>query len=102
MGCAAHGHRGGRRYWNVRTPERYVAAIEEGRSPEAAAEVLDPDARRAESLQLAIRTKGGVPAGAVPPEVVADLDGLVETDGDRVVLTPRGRLLANEVAIRLG
>src|SRR5258708_30605335 len=27
IGCAAHGHTGGRRWWNVRTPERYVAAV---------------------------------------------------------------------------
>ena len=26
IGCAAHGHTGGRRWWNVRTPERYIAA----------------------------------------------------------------------------
>ena len=24
FGCAAHSHRGGRRWWNVRTPERYI------------------------------------------------------------------------------
>ncbi|MCU1453768.1 MAG: hemN [Acidimicrobiales bacterium] len=101
VGCAAHGHRLGRRSWNVRTPERYLAAISEGRSPEAGAEALDPAARRVESLQLAIRTRTGVPASAVDPEVMAELDGLVATTDDRVVLTPRGRLLANEVAIRL-
>ena len=31
FGCAAHSHRAGRRWWNVRTPERYVALIEAGR-----------------------------------------------------------------------
>src|SRR5205814_8490875 len=36
IGCAAHSHRAGRRWWNVRTPERYIAAVGEGRSPEAA------------------------------------------------------------------
>lgn len=102
VGCAAHGHVGGRRYWNHRTPERYVAAIEAGRSPESGSEVLDDRARRVEGLQLAIRTRGGVPATAVPDRFVEDLDGLVAREGDRVVLTPAGRLLANEVAIRLG
>jgi hypothetical protein len=29
------------------------------------------------------------------------LDGLVRAEGDRVVLTVAGRLLANEVALRL-
>ena len=27
FGCAAHSHRAGRRWWNVRTPERYIAAV---------------------------------------------------------------------------
>jgi oxygen-independent coproporphyrinogen-3 oxidase len=101
VGCAAHGHRDGRRSWNLRTPERYVAAIEAGRSPEAGAEELAADERRVEGLQLAIRTKRGVARADVADAVLAELDGLVEEVGDRVVLTTDGRLLANEVAIRL-
>ncbi len=101
VGCAAHGHQGGRRYWNYRTPERYVAAIEEGRSPEAGAEELEPAERRIEALQLGIRTRDGIPSAEVADDVVADLDGLVVRRGDRVVLTPEGRFLANAVAIRL-
>jgi coproporphyrinogen III oxidase-like Fe-S oxidoreductase len=82
----------------VRTPERYLAAIEGGHSPIAATEVLDDDQRRAEWLQLAIRTRDGVPAGVVP----GDVDELItRTDDGRVVLTVAGRLLANEVAVRL-
>ncbi len=102
IGCAAHGHRAGRRYWNHRTPERYLAAIESGQSPESGAETLDDADRRVEGLQLAIRTRGGVPSEDVDPSVLEDLEGLVERQGHRVVLTEPGRLLANEVAIRLG
>jgi oxygen-independent coproporphyrinogen-3 oxidase len=98
FGCAGHSHRGGRRYWNVRTPERYIAAIGGGRSPEAAGERLGPADRRLEALQLAVRTRLGVPAESLP---VAELRDLVSLDGDRAVLTRRGRLLANEVALRL-
>jgi putative oxygen-independent coproporphyrinogen III oxidase len=98
FGCAGHSHRGGRRFWNVRTPERYIEAVTAGRSPVAAGERLDGDARRLEALQLAVRTRAGVPAATLPVE---ELDDLVETVGDRAVLTPRGRLLANEVALRL-
>ncbi len=102
VGCAAHGHLDGRRYWNHRTPERFIASIEEGRSPESGSEVLGADDRRVEGLQLAIRTRQGVPAAALPDRTVEALEGLVErTADDRVVLTPAGRLLANEVAIRL-
>jgi putative oxygen-independent coproporphyrinogen III oxidase len=98
-GCAAHGHRHGRRYWNVRTPERYCELIESGCSPEAGFEKLDPDQRRIEALQLAIRTSEGVPAGSLD---VSDLDGFVEVNADgRAHLTLNGRLLANEVSLRL-
>jgi oxygen-independent coproporphyrinogen-3 oxidase len=101
FGCAGHSHRAGRRFWNVRTPERYIAAVTEGRSPEAGGEELDAPGRRLEALQLAVRTKEGVPVGALGPSDLADLDGLVEKRDERLVLTPRGRLLANEVAVRL-
>jgi oxygen-independent coproporphyrinogen-3 oxidase len=98
FGCAGHSHRSGRRSWNVHTPERYIAAIDEGRSPEAAGERLDAGDRRLEALQLAVRTRSGVPAASLP---VDELDDLVALDGDRAILTVRGRLLANEVALRL-
>lgn len=99
FGCAGHSHRGGRRYWNVRTPERYIGAVAAGRSPEAAGEQLDPAARRLEALQLAVRTRNGVPAAALPVGELGDL--VAVEDDDRAVLTVRGRLLANEVALRL-
>jgi len=99
LGCAAHSHRHGRRWWNVRTPERYLEAIEAGRSAEAAGERLDADARRLERLQLELRTLDGVPASALPDDDA--LDGLVSVSGDRAHLTLRGRMLANEVALRL-
>jgi oxygen-independent coproporphyrinogen-3 oxidase len=98
LGCAAHSHQSGRRWWNVRTPDRYIEAIEAGRSPEAAAEDLSPEQRRLEGLQLAVRTRAGVPAAAIPVDEVA---GLVEVDSDQARLTREGRLLANEVEIRL-
>jgi putative oxygen-independent coproporphyrinogen III oxidase len=98
VGCAAHSHRGGRRWWNVRTPERYLALVSSGRSAAAAGEDLDDVTRRTERLQLSLRTRDGVPAGTLDP---AELPGLVEERGERIVLTRAGRLLANEVSLRL-
>ncbi len=98
FGSAAHSHRDGHRWWNVRTPERYVAAVRDNESTEAAGENLDEDTRRIEGLQLALRMSDGVPVAALD---TAGLDGLVVTDGERVRLTRRGRLLANEVSLRL-
>jgi oxygen-independent coproporphyrinogen-3 oxidase len=98
FGCAAHSHLAGRRWWNVRTPERYVDLVARGESVEAASETLDSETRRIEALQLALRTREGVPAEALD---ASELDGLVARDGERLVLTRSGRLLANAVALRL-
>ncbi|MEI6496114.1 MAG: radical SAM family heme chaperone HemW [Actinomycetota bacterium] len=98
FGSAAHSHREGRRWWNVRTPERYIGAVMEGETTEASGELLDPEARRIEGLQLALRMREGVPADCLDTD---ELDDLVVVTGDRVALTRRGRLLANEVSLRL-
>jgi oxygen-independent coproporphyrinogen-3 oxidase len=109
VGCAAHGHRAGRRFWNLRTPERYLAAVAAGALTEAGSETLDADARRAEATVLALRTArgiklGGVEADSLPVSTCIDElteIGLLARSGDRAVLTRRGRLLGNEVAVRL-
>jgi coproporphyrinogen III oxidase-like Fe-S oxidoreductase len=99
IGSAAHSHRAGHRWWNVRTPDRYVAVLASGGSATAGEEVLTDEQRRFEGLALALRTPAGVPADALPEE--HDLDGLVERVDGRAVLTVRGRLLANAVTARL-
>jgi putative oxygen-independent coproporphyrinogen III oxidase len=98
FGCAAHSHRDGRRWWNVRTPERYIDAVAAGESAEAAGETLDAATRRFERLELQIRMPEGVPLDALDGDA---LPGLVERHGDRWVLTRRGRLMANDIATRL-
>jgi len=101
FGCAAHAHVEGRRWWNLRTPDRYIAAVNAGESVEASAEVLDPDTRRIEALQLTLRTSGGVPVSSLSHEDRVELGPLlIERDG-RLHLSLEGRLLANEVAVRL-
>jgi oxygen-independent coproporphyrinogen-3 oxidase len=108
IGCAAHGHTVtaghdgapvSRRWWNVRTPDRYIALIGAGASPEAGHETLAGAERDDEAAMLALRTRAGVPAGPAAERLVAD--GLAERQGGRVVLTPAGRLLANEATARL-
>ena len=64
IGCASHSHRAGRRFWNLRTPDRYIDAVASGATVEAADERLDDDARALEALQLSLRTRHGVPADA--------------------------------------
>ncbi len=96
--AAAHSHRAGRRWWNVRTPDRYIALVGAGESPEAAGETLDDETRELEGLQLALRTREGVPLGTLDTE---PLESFVEVRGDRVVLTRAGRLVANDISTRL-
>ncbi len=98
FGCAAHSHIAGRRFWNVRTPERYIEAVEHGTTPEGGSEALDERERRIEKLQLQLRMRAGVPAEALDGEA---LPGLVELIDDHWVLTRRGRLMANAVALKL-
>jgi oxygen-independent coproporphyrinogen-3 oxidase len=98
FGCAAHSHRAGRRWWNVRTPERYIELVSADRPTEAAGEQLDDATRRLEGLQLALRTSDGVPLDALDGR---SLPGLVQRVGERWVLTRAGRLMANEVSLRL-
>src|SRR5581483_8916289 len=92
IGCAAHSHEAGRRWWNVRTPERFIALVASGASPEAVSETLDEPTRKLERLQLALRTRTGVPHDALADDDLPD--GLVERSGGRARLTPAGRLLA--------
>lgn len=99
VGCAAHGHRDGHRFWNVRHLDRYLAALASRRSPVAGEETLGARERVLEGLELALRTRLGVPAEALDDD--PDLEGLVEREGARVRLSRRGRLLANEVSLRL-
>jgi oxygen-independent coproporphyrinogen-3 oxidase len=103
FGCAAHSHSAGRRWWNVRTPERYVNLVSAGGCVEASAEVLDDETRRLERLQLLLRTRDGVPADAFTAETRLLLDDLLAPHPDdptRRVLTRRGRLMANEISTR--
>ena len=98
FGCAAHSHSAGRRWWNVRTPDRYIDLVAQGASTEAAGEDLDEETRRFEGLELRLRTREGVPLDRLDGEA---LPGIVEQRGDRWVLTRRGRLMANEVSTHL-
>jgi putative oxygen-independent coproporphyrinogen III oxidase len=103
IGCAAHGHTDGRRWWNIRTPDRYIEAVQSGTTAVAGDERLEPAARAVEAFALALRTRAGVGAADAPAAAIDDLAavGLVERHGGTVVLTRRGRLLASDVTARL-
>jgi putative oxygen-independent coproporphyrinogen III oxidase len=100
FGSAAHSHRHGRRFWNVRTPDRYVAMVREGVRPLGGEERLDVVTQRFERDSLALRTAKGVPLEAF--DSLDEIAHLVSVRDGRVTLAPNGRLLANQVILRLG
>lgn len=99
FGSAAHSHRRGRRFWNVRTPDRYVELLERGESPLGGEEFLDDATQQFERDSLAMRTARGVPLEAF--DSLEEIAHLVTVDHGRVVLTPPARLVANQVIVRL-
>ncbi|WP_370618901.1 radical SAM family heme chaperone HemW [Mumia sp. Pv 4-285] len=109
FGPGAHSHVAGTRWWNVKHPAAYAKRLADGRSPGHGREVLDAETRRVEQVLLESRLRDGMTterldaAGrAVVPALVSD--GLVETrpaEAGLVVLTLRGRLLADAVVRRL-
>jgi oxygen-independent coproporphyrinogen-3 oxidase len=106
IGPGAHSHVGGVRWWNVKHPARYAAALAAGRSPGHAREVLDDDARHTEQVLLQLRLAEGLPLDLLSPAGRErarreQADGLLDPVGDRLVLTRTGRLLADGIALRL-
>jgi len=105
VGPGAHSHVGGVRWWNVRHPRAYAERLADGGSPAAGREVLDAGQQHAERVLLGVRLASGLPVTVLPTEhrhrvrgLVAD--GLVDPGAasrNRVVLTRRGRLLADTV-----
>lgn len=106
LGTAAHGHWQGRRWWNLRPTERYVAEVEAGRAPLGGQEILDPDQRRSERLLTGLRTVEGVRWAEVEPVDAAAREtlvaaGLLTDDREHVRATARGLPLADGLTRRL-
>ncbi|GGL84476.1 radical SAM family heme chaperone HemW [Nakamurella endophytica] len=109
IGPGAHSHVGGVRWWNRKHPHAYGSALADGRSPGQGREVLDADARRLEDVLLRLRLRDGLPldllsTGGRARAAEAAGEGLLEHPAlraGRAVLTLRGRLLADGLAVRL-
>jgi putative oxygen-independent coproporphyrinogen III oxidase len=107
IGPGAHSHVGGVRWWNVKHPSAYAARLAAAASPAHAREMLTPEQRLAERVLLGVRLSDGLPIAELPDRArVAPLiaDGLVDGGraiGGRLVLTLRGRLLADTVVAAL-
>ena len=109
FGPGAHSHVSGVRWWNVKHPARYAAMLEAGQSPAAGRETLDVGARHTERVMLGVRMRHGLESAelteagraAVPQLAGWGLIDRVEAEDGRVVLTQRGRLMADAVVREL-
>jgi oxygen-independent coproporphyrinogen-3 oxidase len=109
FGPGAHSHVGDVRWWNVKHPARYAALVESGASPAAGRETLDERGRFTERVMLGVRLREGLSMDDLPESAEAVARqlagwGLIEhpslSDG-RIVLTQRGRLMADAVVREL-
>jgi oxygen-independent coproporphyrinogen-3 oxidase len=101
-GPGAHGYVGSTRWWNVKHPNAYAEALSSAALPIAGFEQLDTGALHTEDVMLKTRLRQGLSIellGDAERERAdtAVADGLLAPDGARLVLTPRGRLLADAV-----
>jgi len=101
-GPGAHGFVDSVRWWNVKHPNAYASALAEGALPIADFEELDAATRHIEDVMLRLRLRAGLPLAMLTEDervrargVIAD--GLLTEHDGRVVLTDRGRLLADGV-----
>jgi oxygen-independent coproporphyrinogen-3 oxidase len=86
----------------VKHPAAYAERLAAGSSPALGREVLDDETRRTERILLETRLVEGLPTSVLHQDGrswLPDLRdaGLVSAETDRVVLTRKGRLLADAV-----
>jgi oxygen-independent coproporphyrinogen III oxidase len=108
LGPGAHASDGYlRRWWNAARLDAYVEALEAGRLPPGGSEEVDAATSLAELAILGLRLVEGIDAALAreatlaPALTWARSQGLAEDVSGRTRLTQAGRLLANEVFMRL-
>ena len=114
LGAGAHGTVGGVRTMRHLLPRTYIEAVETGASPVSNTERIDERTARAETMMLGLRlldegvsrsgfeARHGDSLDAVYGPTLTELVtiGLLSDEGERVTLTPRGLMLANDVCAR--
>ncbi|RKD73046.1 anaerobic coproporphyrinogen III oxidase [Sinobaca qinghaiensis] len=110
FGAGAHGYVDGMRYANIAPLTHYIKALEQGNTVVKEEMNVSSAEKMEEEMFLGLRMYAGVDKSRfkerygmeykeVFASTVPDLleNGLIEDDGEKVKLTPRGRLLGNEV-----
>ena len=114
MGAGAHSFFGRRRFSTVLNPQEYIRLLNKQRRPEAESETIEPAQEMSETAFLGLRTamglhlptfeqRFGVPFTHFAGERLRLVEeaGLLEQKEGWLRLSKRGRLLGNEVFLRL-
>ena len=110
FGCGAHSTRDRRRWQNVSDVELYIERVSDGLSPVASQKILSVDELVSDTLFLGLRLSEGVDLPSLESRYRVDVwerwgqdlqicvdAGLLDENSDRLRLTRKGMLLANEV-----
>jgi oxygen-independent coproporphyrinogen-3 oxidase len=114
MGAGAHSSFGGRRFSNVLDPQAYIHLLNKQQRPEAESETIDRVQAMSETAFLALRTAQGLHLATFEERFaepftrfagdrlrIVEEAGLLEQEQGWLRLSKRGRLLGNEVFLRL-
>lgn len=104
LGPGAHSYLPPQRFWNVRDWHEYRARLEAGGSATEGEEAVDPAGQALERTWLGLRTRVGLSSLSIRQESLARewVDaGLARTVGGRVVLTTRGWLVLDRLAVEM-
>lgn len=109
IGPGAHAHINGLRTWMIKHPAAWAAQVDQNKEPVDGSEVLSATEIANENIMLGLRLRDGIELGTLSPAGIeqaneAVTQGLLYSDLftlGRVVLTPKGRLLADGLVSRL-
>ncbi|HXG49841.1 MAG TPA: radical SAM family heme chaperone HemW [candidate division Zixibacteria bacterium] len=118
LGAGAHSfardgahNAGGRRWWNEKSPARYIERVAESGFAAAGTEESDPEKAAGEFVLSGLRLSAGISLTAfsarfgknlleLRPEIPDWIDaGFMEVEGDRLRLTRRGLMVANSLFV---
>ena len=114
MGAGAHSFFEGRRFSNILDPQEYITLLNKQQRPEAESELIDRAHEMSETAFLALRTAQGLHLPTFEERFTepfaqfvgmrlrtVEEAGLLEQEHEWIRLSKRGRLLGNEVFLRL-
>lgn len=108
IGPGAHGRRGGCATIRHKKPENWLSAIDRNGHGLQSEEALSPEDRGVERLMMGLRLSEGVSRRLIPDTLIdkgaanrMTAHGLLQSNQDRLVATPRGRLVLNSLLAEL-